>query len=280
MCRRDTTDPLVRMFLDRYRMNLLALPGRRVRCGSVYIKHGRGVTAPGDLAGIVEPRISLPAPFFEDRLPDLSSSWSGKVTVTAGLGLLETFLTALGAASLVDELRGSVTRTHSRSLAFRFRQASRESLSPTALARALEGCRFTEGNAWIRKGNRYFAVAAVVSSPSISVQGRDAREAVVDLGAGLATVGKLEGEVRAERQTETELLYRAEKPLAVAVELYELRWDDDRGQLMFNTPKGPLPLVGVADDEPPDPVLIGDDEDAFIAPVEPPETAAGEDCPA
>ena len=270
MCRRDTDDPLVRTFLDRYRVNLLALPGTRVQCGSVYVQEGDNLTAPGALADLVEPAITLPDPYVEDRLPDLSGKWSARVEVGAGIGLLENFLTALGAAAAVDELKASVNRTRTREVAFRFREAGRESLSPTGLGQALVGRRFTESNPWVREGNRYFVVAAVIRSPSISVQGLDERSSAVDLGAGIATIADVDATVEVERASSSELVYRDRggRALAIGVELYELRWDPRDSELEFSTPAGPLKLSGIEPGTAPDPVFIGKSEDILIAPRE------------
>jgi len=268
MCRRDSSDMLVRMFLDRYQLNLLSLPGRRVRCGSVYVRQGGRLTAPGMLADIMEPELSLPKPFHEDDLPDLSGKWSDSVAAGVGLGLMESFLAALGAAGLLDELKASVQRARTRTVAFRFRRVSRDSIDPMSLGRALGGHELLRSNPWVRDGNRYFAVASVVWSPSISIRGRDESDAAVDLGAGLASVADANGNVKVERSGDNELVYQAREPLAIAVELYELRWDGATRQLSFHTPKGPIPLHGLAEDEPPEPVQLGDDDDVMIAPEE------------
>ncbi|MGO9902611.1 MAG: hypothetical protein ACLP0J_23655 [Solirubrobacteraceae bacterium] len=256
------------MFIKNYGLNLLALPGRRVRCGSVYIKDGKQLTAPGELAAIVCPPISLPEPDFDPRMAELSGTWSGRVSVKAGFGLLQTFLTALGASGLVKELSTSIERTQATTIRFRFQSASRKSISPTALADVLKGREFITDHAWVKKGNRYFAVASVVSSQSLSIEGHDARDTAVHLGTELTTVGKFDGDAKAERTVDTELVYKASEPLAIAVELYELVWDEGHMQLTFSTPKGHVPVLGVTDDDPPDPVLIGDDEEALISPIE------------
>ena len=62
MCRRDSSDALIRKFLKDYQVNLLSMPGRRVRCGSVYIKQGKRITAPGLLSEIIEPELTLESP--------------------------------------------------------------------------------------------------------------------------------------------------------------------------------------------------------------------------
>jgi hypothetical protein len=267
VCRRDTNDKLVRKFLDRYGLNLLALPGRRVGCGSVYIEQNGRLTAPGPLNDMVEPAITLKKPFKED-LPDLAGEWSDSVSAEVGLGLLQNFLAALGVPGLVDEVRASAKDTASRRVAFRFQQVTRESLNPVALGNALKGRRLSESNPWVRDGNRYFAVAAVVRSRSISIQGRDDTDSAIDLGAGVATVVDAEAGVTVARGEDHELTYSGRDPLAVAVELYELRWDDARRELYFLTPKGPIRIHGLEEEQPPAPVFIGTDDDVLIAPVE------------
>lgn len=264
MFRRDTTDKLIRQFLDDYQVNLLSMPGRRVGCGSVYIKAGKRITAPGLLSEIIEPELTLEEPFPEDDLPDLSGSWSDSVSLSFGITLLGNFLTALGVGGLVDKLQASVKETSARNIAFRFKKVSRESLSPAGLGTALVGHHFKPGHAWVHAGNQYFAVASVLRSASISIQGRDKQDTAVGLGAGLATVADADANVQVQEEDDHALTYHGHKPLAIAVELYELRWDAGRQELVFQTQRGPLRILGLREDEPPDPVFAGDNEDAFI----------------
>jgi hypothetical protein len=272
MCRRDSNDVLVRNFLDHYQVNLLRMPGRRVQCGSVYISESGRYAAPGLLSDIVKPPITLPEPYREERLADLSGRWSGSISVDVGVGLLENFLIALGAAGLIHELKASVQRTNARAIAFRFAQVSRESLTPTGLGNALTGCRLVRPNPWVQPGNRYYAVAAVLRSRSISVQGSDQRGIGVDLGVGIATMADVDAGVEVKRASEDELVYSGRDPLAIAVELYELRWDDQQNELTFHNPKGPIPVNGLADREPPDPAVL-DGEDDLLVSVEEVESA-------
>jgi hypothetical protein len=270
MCRRDSNDVLVRKFLNDYQVNLLSMPGRRVQCGSVYIKQGKRITAPGLLSEIIAPKLTLESPFVEDDLADLSGTWSASVSLTVGIKLLSNFLNALGASGLIiNKLQASVKEANVRSVAFRFQKVSRESLSPAGLGTALVGHHFVPAHPWVAEGNRYLAVASVLRSASISIEGRDQQDSAVSLGAGLATVADTDATVQVDRKSESEVTYSGGDPLAIAVELYELRWDSNRQGFIFMTPAGPLPILGLREDEPPDPVFVGDDEDAFIDAEEP-----------
>lgn len=278
MCRRDTNDVLIRRFLDRYQVNLLSMPGRRVKCGSVYIKEGGRITAPSMLSEIVEPPLALADPFVENDLADLSGTWSDSVSFKIGIGLLENFLNALGAAGLIDKLQASVKETSARNIAFRFKQVSRESLTPAGLGAALAGHRFVQSNAWVKDGNQYFAVTSVLRSGSISIQGRDKQDSAADLGAGVATVADVDAKVQVTRESKSDVTYSGSDPLAIAVELYELSWDGEQQAFVFHTHRGPLHILGVKQGESPDPAFPGDEENAFIEvqELEPRPTGRGE----
>jgi hypothetical protein len=264
MCKRSNPDPLARIFLERYRMNLLAMPGNRVRCGSVYVKQGRSFTAPGDLADLVEPDLQLPPPYRESDLPELRGVWSDKVEAQLGIGLLQNFLLALGAAGLVDHVKAHVKRRNVCSVTFRFRDPERESFNPTALGHALEDHRFRGSSPWVSPGNSYYVAAAVIRSPSISIRARDERDNAVDLGAGVATAVEATAGVSLEHGEDNELTYKGKEPIGFAVELYWLGWDDERGSLVFNLPKGPQPVAGFDDGDRPEPVFVGEDDEAVV----------------
>src|SRR5262249_15382866 len=171
---------------------------------------------------------------------------------------------ALGVAGLIDNLQASVKETSVRNIAFRFKQVSRESLSPTGLGTALAGHRLAQSNLWVRDGNQYFAVASVLRSGSISIQGRDKKDAATDLGAGVATVADVDTNVQVTRESTSDVTYSGSDPLAIAVELYELSWDSERQEFAFHTQKGPLLIHGIKEGESPDPAFAGDEENAFI----------------
>lgn len=107
------------------------------------------------------------------------------------------------------------------------------------------------------------------TSASMSIQGRDRRDTTVGPGAGLATVADVDAKVQVKEEDDHALTYHGRRPLAIAVELYELRWDTGRQEFVFQAPRGPLRILGLQEDEPPDPVFVGDDEDVFIDAGEP-----------
>ena len=60
MSRRDSEDPLLRAFLDAYKLNLLAIPRENAQVGDVYVHTKDGVSVPGSLQYILTPEFVLP----------------------------------------------------------------------------------------------------------------------------------------------------------------------------------------------------------------------------
>jgi hypothetical protein len=263
MCKRTTSDPLVRMFLDRYKINLLSVPRERAACGDVYLRRDGRVSSAINVAELLDPPVRLPPQFQGERLADLAGSLSQGVSLKVGLGLLEAFLAAIGAAAVLGELTLGYEQSRTSRLRFRFTDATRDSVEPGALATTLEGRRFRPGQPLVQPGNEYFVTAAVVRSPSISVVTEDDASRRVDVGARLLAAVDATANVTAEQASEGEITYRGRAPLAIGVELYRLRYDDDEQKLsMF--PQDPRDPVHAGKPPPPVPAFVAPDDDALL----------------
>lgn len=104
MCKRTTTDPLVRAFLDRYGLNLLQIPRADVAVGDLYAVRGDRALPPGRVTDFLTPPPRLPR-VRREPLADLTDVVSDAVSVHAGLGLFEGFLTALAAGAVSGRVR-------------------------------------------------------------------------------------------------------------------------------------------------------------------------------
>jgi hypothetical protein len=230
MCKRkDPADPLVRRFLKTYNVNLLPLPRRRAFPGELYIQSDRKVKATsGSINEVVEPDVVLPRAFSEP-LPDLSGVASQAVEADLGLGLLANFLVAAGVPpGVVDEVRLGYRRSATARVAFEFSGVTRDSIDPFSIGTALIDHRLKR-HPWVQPDSRYYVAAGFVRAPSISIHAHDGRRHAVELGAGVLTA--LEGSVAVstERAGEGVLSYRGDESLAIGVELYELRYDEQDG---------------------------------------------------
>jgi len=257
MCKRSTDDPLVRMFLDRYKVNLLALPRERAFCGQVYVRDGRRVSSGAQIAGLVEPAVTLPPVFEGERLTALAGELSESVQLNAGLGLLQGFMTAIGAAAVVSSVSASFERSRTARLRFRFDDVTRDSMELNSLANALEGRRFRAQSLLVQPGADYFVTAAVVRSPCVGVVAEDDSSRRVEFGAEVLAVADATAGVTVESSATGELTFRGTTPLAIGLELYQLRYDEREGKLSMRA------------QDPRDPVKAGKEATpraAFVAP--------------
>jgi hypothetical protein len=263
MCKRNTEDPLVRKFLDDYGINLLRIPRERADCGDLYVKNGGVVSPPLDVRELLDPQVKLPRARRGEALADLRGTLSQQFALDLGLGLLDSFLAAMGAAGIVNKLKADVAHKRARGVRFRFRDATRDTIDTGALANAFEGRRFKEASPLVLKGNEYYVVGGVVRTPSISVAVEDEASNGVEVGADVFTAVSATAGVSATRESTGEVTYKGEKRLAIGVELYRLRYDDDEGKLTMRSIADPLRLRGRLS-PPPGPVFVGDDDEALI----------------
>jgi hypothetical protein len=237
VCPRTTDDRLVRYFLDRYGLNLLVIPRADVRVGSLYLSpDGRRVSAPIAVETFLKPRPRLPAPHRGERMADLAGTTSDAVTSRAGLGLLQGFLTALGAAGVLDRVKAEYRRKRVRALRFRVTGATRDWVDSGALGDALQGCRVRVDHPLWAERQRYYIVSSVVRSSSLVVVAHASAADVVDLDIdALAAITGSAG-LDVERTGEGAVRYRGLRRLAFAVELFELVHDRAAGGLRLRAP--------------------------------------------
>jgi len=88
MCKRNTPDPLVRMFLDTYGLNLLAVPREGSAVGDLYIKDDKGVSAPGSVKALLSPVPKLPPTKSGEAMADVTGVLSQSVSTKVGLNFL------------------------------------------------------------------------------------------------------------------------------------------------------------------------------------------------
>jgi hypothetical protein len=264
MCKRNGDDPLVRKFLDDYGVNLLRLPRERADCGDLYIRNGKTVSAPGDVRALLEPPIDLPEVERGERLADLSGTISKKISLDVGLGVLEAFLAALGAAGIVDKVKAEFRRSRGSGLRFRFREATRDSVDPIELGNALDGRRFKTANPLVLRDSEFYVVGGVIRTPSVSIALEDEQAQTVELGADVLHAVSAHSAITVELEETGEITYAGQVPLAMGVELYSLRYDEDRGRFDMKAAERPFDLRGRPIPPPEREILAADDEEALI----------------
>jgi hypothetical protein len=251
------------MFLERYKLNLLAVPRERARCGDVYLRDGARVSSAVDITQLLDESVRLPPQFDGEPLADLAGSLSDGVSLKLGLGLLQGFLVAIGAAAVVSKVSAGYERGRSAKLRFRFAHVTRDSVDPASLSSVLEGRSFRSTQPLLQHASEYFIAAAVVRSPSISVIAEDSRARKVDLGAEVLAAVDGHAGVAFEAAGDGEVTFRGDTPLAIALELYELRYDEALGSFSMR-PQAPDDHVRLGKDRTPIPVVVAPGDEALL----------------
>jgi hypothetical protein len=259
MCKRTTEDPLVRFFLDRYSLNLLQIPRADAAVGDLYAVRGDRALPPGRATDFLVPPPRLPR-VRRERLADLSDVVSDAVSVHAGLGLLEGFLTALGAGALSGRVRAQYASTSTHQLRFQLEEATREFVSPFELGTALQDCQPRPGHPLANNAYRYYLTVGLVRTPSLTVLTESKQAQDASLETEVAALAEASGGVKIEQAGSGATRYGGQMPLAIGVELLELVFDDGQGRLRIKSQERPVRVRGDAQK-----ALIGDpDGDAFV----------------
>lgn len=264
MCKRSTDDPLVRTFLDRYSLNLLPLPRAGIECGDLFRRDDAGrISTEFKLSSVVSPPLGELDIDPDEPLAALRGTLSHGRDVEFGLGLLEAFLAALGAAGVLSEVGVHYRRTKGATLAFEFRDATRDSVDPGELGELLIDRRLRDDHPLVLRGSRYYVVSGVARSRSLTVHANNRVTTEAGLKAEAVKAAEGRGTVKVHRESDTTVTYEGDRSLVFGVELYELSPDDATSALRMLTPDGPLHSRGAG---PPklEPAFLGADGDAFL----------------
>jgi hypothetical protein len=237
VCKRNTSDPLVRAFLDNYGLNLLSIPRKNAMCGDLYIAEGSRVSTPGQIAQVLIPPPTLPEPVTGEPLTELTGVVSKQVSADVGLGLSEKLLAAFGAVGVVASFKQAYASKKASRIRFRFRDATRDYVDPLALGTALKNCRLDTTHPFVADGHTYFVVGGVVRTQSISIVAEDMRENSIDVDIGAMQLADAKARVDATRTNIGEITYTGPDKLAIGVELYELVDDREQQKLTLKLPK-------------------------------------------
>jgi hypothetical protein len=268
VCKRSTDDPLIRLFLDRYGLHLLQVPRESAVVGDFYVDDGRRVSPPGNMKYLLDPPPELPAPKEGERMADIEGVTSKGYSLEVGLGLLEGFLLAFGAGPLTLKVKTEYEAKRVQSLRFRITAPTRDSLDPFELGAALVGKKPVEDHPWWSGENRYYLATAVTRTSSISVVAEDDGSSGAEVDVEALKVAGASGGFTLERGSESEVLYKGDRPLAFGVELCELSYDPNRRSLRLKAPEDVVRVRGPSAEAPEElrlrSFIGGEDGDAFL----------------
>lgn len=239
MSRRNSTDDLLRIFLNDFRLNLLSIPRENAFVGDTYVESPAGLTGPGNLRYLLTPKFEMPAVRCNETMSAIDGTWSQAIDLNAGFNLLQGFFTALGIPSL-GGIKAAYESKQVRSLRFTFKEPVRDSVDQFEFGAALMRCRLDQGQPFVKPGNRYYVATAVARSRSITVAAgdEDGKNVKVDADVLKQAVG---GSAAIEFKPDNKdvLIYEGPKALAFGLELLEMSYNDQDHKFTLTAIKDP-----------------------------------------
>jgi hypothetical protein len=236
MCKRNTDDPLLRIFLDQYGLHLLSVPREGAAVGDLYVRDGKRVTPSGSIKHFLDAKFKLPPVHSGESMAEVLGKISRSVDAKIGFNLLEGFLGALGAGAIINKVRAGFEAKNTQSLKFRFTEAARDSLDATHLGKNLINRKIAENHALFDEEYTYYVVTAVARSSSISVIGETEAEKSVTGALEAMHLGGVDAGVSVKTSGEGEVTFAGNKKLAFGVQLFELKYDAKREALRLKLP--------------------------------------------
>src|SRR5262249_42426778 len=136
--RKDITDPLIRLFFDKYRMNLLKLPRASVEPGDAIVHSNNGFFGPTTL-GLIVPGITLPRISAPEMLADIGEAFSDARATNAQIGFFEGIFAKFLPGANLGKVSANVEAQGGRKLSIRFANAKHRSIDLVELAKSIVG---------------------------------------------------------------------------------------------------------------------------------------------
>jgi hypothetical protein len=236
MSRRNTTDPLVRAFLDTYKVNLLSIPREGVEVGDAYVATADGgMSAPGKLRYLLTPDILMPQISPNEKMTSIAGKRTRALDLSVGLKLLEGFLSAIGVDVVIGKIKAEYQHKRVGKVRFQLKDATRDSVDAFEFGKALIPCRLNAKQPFVQDGNQYYAVVGVLRSRSITVSTEDENSTNIEVDAdALKSAIAAEGKIGVTQETSGDITYEGGVSLAFGVELVEMRYDNEQAKFFLS----------------------------------------------
>lgn len=265
MCKRTTTDPLLRLLLDRYHLHLLSVPRENIMLGTLYVHDGKQVVAVGNASNLLDPPLDAAAGATSETMADVAGQVTREIDLKAGIGFLDNVLGAMGASAVLDKVHAGLETKRVRSLQFRFTDVTRDSVDVLDLGKRIWRHRLLEEHALFDERNRYYLVTAVARTNSINIAAANDSASHVDLDIDALKAAAANVGVGLERADKGEISFQGSKRLGFGLELHELIYDREKQSLRMKMPDGYIAVRGAVPPRP-QPALIGEhDGNVFLS---------------
>src|ERR1022692_4029658 len=238
MSKRSTKDPLLRLFLDRYHVHLLAVPREGIDVGDTYVERDGAISAPGRISQILTPTFELPSVTRGERLADIAGNATSLIEVGVALHILDNLLAGFG-IPLGLSPHGALDRAGS--VSFRFHEVHRDSVDVLEVGGMLPDYKLNRDNAALTAKSRIYVTTAALFTASISLELE--HHAGVNVANALdSAFGSAEVSVKAEGESRVTL--HARQRLGFAVELHELAFSGEDGRPAWKRVAVPVRVRG------------------------------------
>jgi hypothetical protein len=242
--KRDTKDPLIRIFLDKYKMHLLTIPREDISVGDLYVydKNNKAVSTKGSLTYFLKPKLKIPPLTNAAAMADVANMMTDYVDFTIGLDLLNGFLGKFGIGSVIQNVETEFRAKKAKTIAFNFPNCSRDSVDSTHLGYNLIGKKPIKDHPLYNESNRYFVVMAVARTSEIKMLVQDNSKHNINVDASVLESKLTNMKSRINKDKYSAVTFNGAKPLGFAVELQELRYDAETKKILLVPAVDPLTL--------------------------------------
>lgn len=268
ICKRNSEDPLLKIFLSRYGLNLLSVPRTNVHVGDVFILNGSSVSTSGNIQYITNPPLHVSPNNINEHLVDIEGKISNNVDYLTGVNLLDSFLSSLGANNISGNFKTEFKKKGIQGLKFFFNDIERDSVDVLKLGADLIDTAINSAHPLINKNYKYYIVTAVVKSSSISIKTDADLNLDSILNAEALKLLNLKWQMHINKSDDGEITFLGDKknPLVFGVQVYEMVFDLLRDRIRLTIPDVSIKLMSdAAMTEIPSATFIGaDNGNAFI----------------
>jgi len=264
-------DPLLKVLLERYRLNLLSIPREKASVGDLYVQEGNSqyVSTPGSITNFLEPPFEVPSITTGETMAGVSGTTSRDASGKVGVDFLEGFLNALGPAGIGTKVRGSYESSSKNKITFTFENPTRDYADPGLVGRKLVDHTLMKRHALIAEGRRYYLVTAVARSAGISITTEGDNKQVMDIDAQVMKLANVSGDVSIQKNQTGSITFKGQKNLAFGVELYELEYipnnGGQEGKFLMSTQEKAVVARGKEEEEEEGIPLFGPDKDVTVS---------------
>src|SRR4030067_593456 len=103
------TDPLVKIFLEKYGMNLLSIPREDISVGDLYVynTNNKAVSTKGSIVFFLTPKPKIPKLTIGASMADVTATMTKETDFNTGLNLVSGFLEKFGIGSLIGNIKAA-----------------------------------------------------------------------------------------------------------------------------------------------------------------------------